>query len=87
MSGATKPKVTPLASFSVLAEPTLAFHPDRPEDRDVHPLRGLLNYGPFSRSLIAGVLDPIRVAAVGPRGVMAQLKVLLGELELSLIHI
>jgi hypothetical protein len=46
-----------------LPEPKLAFHPDRASDRDIHPLRGLLRFGPHSSGL---VLDPIRVATLAP---------------------
>jgi hypothetical protein len=35
-------------------EPKLSFHPDRTSDRDVHPLRGLVRFGPHS----AGSLTP-----------------------------
>ena len=46
-----------------LSEPRLAFHPDRTSDREIHPLRGLLRFGPYS----AGILpDPIRVATLAP---------------------
>ncbi len=46
-----------------LSEPSLAFHPDRTSDREIHPLRGLLRFGPYS----AGILpDPIRVATLAP---------------------
>src|SRR5687767_14513290 len=48
-----------------LPEPKLAFHPDRTSDRDIHPLRGLLRFGPHSSGL---VLDPIRVATIAPAG-------------------
>ena len=48
-----------------LPEPTLSFHPDRDEDRDVHPLRGLLRFGPYSAGLVP---DPIRVATITPAG-------------------
>lgn len=46
-----------------LAEPSLAFHPDRVGDRDVHPLRGLVRHGPYSEGLVLG---PIRVATIHP---------------------
>ena len=46
-------------------EPKLAFHPDRTSDSDVHPLRGLLQFGPYSAGWL---LDPIRVATVVPFG-------------------
>ncbi len=48
-----------------LPEPSLIFHPDRTSDSEIHPLRGLLRFGPYS----AGILpDPIRVATLAPAG-------------------
>jgi hypothetical protein len=46
-------------------EPKLAFHPDRPGDTDIHPLRGLLRFGPYSAGWVP---DPIRVATIAPPG-------------------
>ena len=46
-------------------EPKLSFHPDRTSDRELHPLRGLLRFGPYSKGLIP---DPIRVATIAPYG-------------------
>jgi hypothetical protein len=46
-----------------LTEPKLAFHPDRPSDRDIHPLKGLLRFGPYSSGLVP---DPVRVATIAP---------------------
>jgi hypothetical protein len=48
-----------------LPEPMLAFHPERKSDRDIHPLRGLLRFGPYSAGLVPG---PIRVATIAPSG-------------------
>lgn len=48
-----------------LPEARLLFHPDRPGDTDIHPLRGLLRYGPYSAGLVP---DPIRVATIAPFG-------------------
>jgi hypothetical protein len=48
-----------------LPEPKLSFHPDRSSDHDVHPLRGLLRFGPHSAGLVP---DPIRVATISPAG-------------------
>jgi hypothetical protein len=56
------------------AEPELTFHPDRPQDRGPHPLRGLLEFGPYSRSLLNPVLDPIRVATLSPHGESGRLR-------------
>lgn len=78
--GAPHP-IIDLPGHGLLAEPELAFHPDRPEDRSVHPLDGLLEYGPFSRALVASVLDPIRVAVVAPAGESGRISRLLAELE------
>ena len=52
-----------IASHIRLPEPSLIFHPDRISDCEIHPLRGLLRFGPYS----AGTLpDPIRVATLAP---------------------
>jgi len=37
-----------IASHICLPEPKLAFHPDRVSDRHIHPLLGLLRFGPYS---------------------------------------
>jgi hypothetical protein len=46
-------------------EPRLSFHPERDQDADTHPLRGLLRFGPYSSGLVP---DPIRVATIAPAG-------------------
>lgn len=66
-----------------LSEPRLSFHVTRESDTDVHPLVGLKKYGPFSRSVLGGVLDPIRVGLIGPIGSEVQVGKLLRELENS----
>ena len=35
-----------------LPEPKLAFHPDRSSDWEIHPLRGLLRFGPYSSGFV-----------------------------------
>jgi hypothetical protein len=50
-----------IAPHICLPEPMLTFHPDRNSDRDIHPLRGLLRFGPYSARLLP---DPIRVATI-----------------------
>lgn len=64
-----------------MAERQLVFHPERAEDRHEHPLRGLLAFGPYSRSLIGSVIDPIRVATIAPAGDTGHLTRLVAELE------
>jgi hypothetical protein len=54
-----------LAPHLWLPEPKLSFHPDRVSDCELHPLRGLLRFGPYSKGLIP---DPIRVATIAPHG-------------------
>jgi hypothetical protein len=64
-----------------LPEPELSFHPTRPEDRTAHPLLGLINFGPYSRSLINTVMDPIRLAVITPHDTLQTIDRLLRELE------
>lgn len=52
-----------ISSHILLPEPGLAFHPDRVADQDIHPLLGLLRFGPYSSGLIP---DPIRIATIAP---------------------
>jgi hypothetical protein len=61
-----------------LPEPSLAFHPDRTSDREIHPLRGLLRFGPYSKGLVP---DPIRVATITPAGEGQRLYAFLRELN------
>lgn len=70
-----------LPAHSKLGEPRLSFHPDLQSHRHVHPLRGLLEFGPYSKATIASVLDPIRVALVAPAGGVKELRGLLAELN------
>ena len=69
-----------IATHVWLPEPKLSFHSDRSTDREVHPLRGLVRFGPHSSGL---VLDPIRVATLAPAGESARLYGLMKELNLS----
>jgi hypothetical protein len=61
-----------------LPEPKLAFHPDRTSDHEVHPLRGLLRFGPHSSGLVP---DPIRVATLAPAGESSRLYNFMRELN------
>jgi hypothetical protein len=54
-----------IADHVWLPEPKLAFHQDRTSDCEIHPLRGLLRFGPHSAGLVP---DPIRVATIAPNG-------------------
>ncbi len=74
-----KPFVLP--GHRSISEPALLFHPDRKQDRDTHPLAGLLRFGPYSRSLMNPVLDPIKVAVIFPAGFRSRIRNLLREFE------
>lgn len=54
-----------LAKHIAIPEASLAFHPERVSDTDIHPLRGLLRFGPYSSGTLP---DPIRVATIAPSG-------------------
>jgi hypothetical protein len=75
------PKDYLFPTYSVIEEPDLSFHPDRQEDKSEHPLVGLVNFGPYSRSLINHVVDPIRIASIFPHGQGSIIKRILSELE------
>jgi hypothetical protein len=70
-----------MPSHSFVDEPDLLFHPDRPQDRHAHPLRGLLEHGPFSRSLVNTVFDPIRIASIYPSGFRERTRAFFREFE------
>jgi hypothetical protein len=64
-----------------VAEPLLSFHPERTDYVERHPLVGLLQYGPYSGSLIHGVINPIRVAVICPSGRKGDILRLVEELD------
>ncbi len=61
-----------------IPEPELSFHPDRQSDRDIHPLRGLVRFGPYSKGWVP---DPVRVATLTPAGESNKLFSLMRELQ------
>ncbi len=56
-----------LPPFQLLEEPVLSFSPDRPSEADIHPLRGLAKFGPYSERSFGTYTPVLRVALVGPR--------------------
>lgn len=73
--------ISNLPAHGRLAEPELLFHPERVEDRSPHPLLGLQQYGPFSRSLVNPVIDPIRLAVIAPHGELVRVRDFVAELD------
>lgn len=70
--------ISEIAPHVWLPEPSLAFHPDRTSDREVHPLRGLLRFGPYSSGWVP---DPIRIATLAPAGESDRLYTFMRELN------
>ncbi|MCD4499669.1 MULTISPECIES: argonaute/piwi family protein [Chromobacterium] len=61
-----------LPPFTLLDEPLLSFSPSDDSKVDVHPLRGLINHGPFSHGSFSGYTSQIRIATVGPTSAFYQ---------------
>lgn len=70
-------------AYHQVQEPKLSFHPDRTDDQHIHPLKGLIQFGPYSRSVLYQVFDPIRVATIFPYGMSRKLENLLREFEMK----
>ena len=77
----TAPRPFDLPAYTVLPEPQLRFGSDSLDAVDNHPLRGLLQFGPFSKGKLGAVPDPIRIAIVAPHGMTQKVSTLLQEME------
>lgn len=69
-----------LPPFTLLGEPMLSFSAADADEADVHPLRGLVRYGPYSKGSFGGYTSRIRIATVGPESAFRRR----GELMTSL---
>lgn len=69
-----------LPPFTLLDEPLLSFSPSDARQIDVHPLRGLVNFGPYSKGSFGGYTSQVRIATVGPESAFKRR----GELMASL---
>lgn len=72
-----------LPPFSLLDEPLLTFSPSDPKQVDVHPLRGLANFGPYSKGSFGGYTSEIRIATVGPESAFRRRGELMTDLRKS----
>lgn len=70
-----------LPAFRHVIEPALLFHPDRDGDTDIHPLRGLRQFGPYSRSHNFRLRDPIVAAVLCPDSAVPKIHHLFHELR------
>lgn len=77
---ASSARASRLPPFTLLDEPLLSFSPSDPGQVDVHPLRGLINFGPYSKGSFGGYTSQIRIATVGPESAFRRR----GELMASL---
>ena len=77
----TRSKPYRLPGHVVLDEPKLRFGSRNARDVDTHPVRGLLQFGPYSRDKISAVADPIRIAMIAPAGETDRLINQIRELE------
>lgn len=64
-----------LPGHIVLPEPQLRFGSNNARDVDIHPMEGLIRFGPYSHGKLSPVANPIRVGMIVPAG-----------LEESLVH-
>lgn len=82
MNTPLKPYVLP--GHAIFDEPSLRFGSPDARDVDIHPLQGLLRFGPYSRDRLSAVSNPIRVAMIAAAG---QLEALAGQMrELEQVH-
>lgn len=72
--------VPQVLDYHVLGEPSLAFDPSDAEKASRHPLRGLLDHGPFSAKMRAPLPSDIRVAMIAPHGSLNVIDKLMSEL-------
>jgi len=70
-----------LPAYFTAEEPKLSFHPERAADTDIHPLRGLLRFGPYGQNTMASVRGPIRVSIICPKGHVAKVKQFIAGLD------
>src|SRR3546814_11139860 len=66
-----------IGSTIALPEPELVFSAERESYRDIHPLRGLARYGPYSNSFF--VSNPIQIAPIAPFGESRRLNEFLSD--------
>ena len=76
-----EPRPHLLPGHIVLREQLLRFGSTNPRAVDLHPLQGLLRFGPFTRDKLAAIVDPIRVAIIAPHGQVNRVENLFREMQ------
>ncbi|MFH1344586.1 MAG: Piwi domain-containing protein [Pseudomonadota bacterium] len=79
MSAESKPYRLP--GHVVLQEPKLRFGSKDIRDVDIHPMEGLLSFGPYSKDKLSAVSNPIRIGMIAPAGQTDRLAKQMRELE------
>jgi hypothetical protein len=79
MNSPTHPFTLP--GYITFPEARLRFGGDSERAIDVHSLRGLLSYGPYSSGKLSALSDPIRVAIIAPQGRVRPVVELLREMQ------
>jgi hypothetical protein len=79
MSAATQPFRLP--GHVALPEPKLRFGSNNPQDIDIHPMEGLIRFGPYSLGKLSPVPNPIRVGMIVPAELEDSLVRQMRELE------
>ena len=51
-----------IVAYENVPEPYLTFCPERDDCINIHPLKGLVQYGPYNQKLIGNAFSNIRVA-------------------------
>ena len=72
-----------LPGYTTFREPRLCFGGDPQQAIDIHPLRELLSFGPYSQGKLTALSDPIRVAIIAPQGKVQSVVELLREMQQS----
>jgi hypothetical protein len=70
-----------LPPYRVLEEPKLAFNSEKPGAVHVHPLQGLMAFGPYGQAAQAMLGEEVRVATIGPPGTLRRVGDLFGQLN------
>jgi hypothetical protein len=70
-----------LPGYTRLQEPLLLFDALSQNSTSIHPLQGLCDFGPYSKSIIQQMHNPIRVAAIYPDGYYNSVVKLIQELK------
>ncbi len=78
---AASAQASKLPPFTLLDEPLLSFSSSDSSHVDVHPLRGLLNYGPYSKGSFGGYTASVRIATVGPENAFKRRGALMASLR------